>query len=103
MAESFSYKLTNENELFAFDFGQVLAYNETISTATSSIIVMDGVDASPFSMLIGSPAITNTKVNQRLSGGISEVTYRLIITITTSQGNVVTAVGDLPVYANNLV
>lgn len=103
MAESFSYKLTNENELFAFDFGQVLAYNETISTATSSIIVMDGVDASPSSMLIGSPAITNTKVNQRLSGGISEVTYRLIITITTSQGNVVTAVGDLPVYANNLV
>ena len=103
MAESFSYKLTNENELFAFDFGQVLAYNETISTAPSSIIVMDGVDASPSSMLIGSPAITNTKVNQRLSGGISEVTYRLIITITTSQGNVVTAVGDLPVYANNLV
>ena len=96
MAESFSYKLTNENELFAFDFGQVLAYNETISTATSSIIVMDGVDASPSSMLIGSPAITNTKVNQRLAGGVSEVTYRLIITITTSQGNVVTAVGDLP-------
>ena len=67
MAESFSYKLTNENELFAFDFSQVLAYNETISTATSSIIVMDGTDDSPSSMLVGDP------------------------------------VGDLPVYANNLV
>lgn len=103
MAESFSYKLTNENELFAFDFSQVLAYNETISTATSSIIVMDGTDASPSSMLVGNPAITNSKVNQRLSGGVSEVTYRLIVTITTSGGNTITAVGDLPVYENNLV
>ena len=103
MAEAFSYKLTTENELFAFDFSQVLASGETLSTATCSVIVMNGTDPSPSSILVGSAAISGAKANQRISGGVSEVTYRLVMTVTTSLGNTYTSVGDLPVYSSDLV
>lgn len=103
MAEAFSYKLTTENELFSFDFSQVLAASETINTASCTVIVKDGTDPSPSSILVGSAAIIGAKATQRISGGISEVTYRLIMTITTSLSNTYTAVGDLPVYSSDLV
>lgn len=103
MAEAFSYKLTTENELFAFDFSQVLAATETLSTATCSVIVMNGTDPSPSNIMVGSAAISGDKANQRISGGVSEVTYRLIMTVTTSLGNTYTSVGDLPVYSSDVV
>lgn len=103
MAEAFSYKLTTENELFSFDFSQVLAVGETLSTATCTVIVKDGTDPTPSSILYGSAVITGAKANQRILGGVSEVTYRLIMTVTTSLSNTFTAVGDLPVYSSDLV
>ena len=103
MADAFSYKLTTDSELFGFDFSQVIGATETLSTATSSVIVMSGTDPTPSSILVGSPAITQAKVNQRISGGISDVTYRIVVTVTTSLGNTFTAVGDLPVYSADLV
>lgn len=103
MAEAFTYKLTTESELFGFDFSQVLQPSETISTATCSVIVMNGTDSNPSDILVGSAAITGSKVNQRIAGGISEVTYRLFMTVTTSQSNTFTAIGDLPIYDGSLV
>lgn len=98
MAESFSYKITTESELFTFDFSQVLSPSETISTAVCTIIVMNGVDPNPSSLLIGSAVISNQTASQRVAGGLNEVTYRLEMTITTSQGNTYVGVGDLDVY-----
>lgn len=103
MADSFSYKLTTENELFGFDFSQVLDSGESISTASCSVIVMTGTDPNPSNILIGSAIITGTKANQRIANGISEVTYRLIMTITTSLGNTYTLVGDLPIYDGSII
>lgn len=103
MADSFSYKLTTESELFTFDFSQVLVSAETIADATCSVIVMNGTDANPSAILSGSAIITNPKVSQRITGGVSEVTYRLMMTVTTSYNNTYTAVGDLPIYAPGLV
>ena len=103
MADSFSYKITTESELFTFDFSQVLSPSETISTATCSVIVMNGVDPNPSTILVGSTVIVNSTASQRVANGISEVTYRLEMTITTSQGNTYTGVGDLPVYDASLV
>lgn len=103
MAESFSYKLTTENELFSFDFSQVLTTGETLLTASCSVIVKDGTDASPSSILYGSAAIVGSKATQRIYNGISEVTYRLVMTVTTSLSNTFTAVGDLTVYSSDLV
>ena len=103
MADAFSYKLTTESELFGFDFSQVLTPGELILTATSTAIVMNGTDPNPTAILIGSPGITGSKVNQRIAGGISEVTYRIIVTVTTSYSNTFSAVGDLPVYDGSIV
>ena len=103
MAESFSYKLVSDNELFAFDFSQVLATNETLVLATCSVIVMSGTDSNPSNILYGSPTISGSVATQRIYSGISEVTYRLIMTVTTNIGNIYTAVGDLPIYDPSLV
>ncbi len=98
MSGDFSYKLTTENELFTFDYAPILRSGETISTATCTVQVKDGTDPNPSSIKVGSPAISGTTAVQRISGGVSGVTYRLEMTITTSLTNVYTLVGDLPVY-----
>jgi len=103
MADSFSYKITTESELFTFDFSQVLSPSETISTATCSVIVMNGTDPSPSAILSGTAVISNMTASQRVVNGISEVTYRLEMTITTTQGNTYVGVGDLPIYDASLV
>jgi len=103
MAESFSYKITGESELFTFDFSQVLTPAETILTASCSVIVMSGTDSSPNSILYGTPVIVNKTASQRIVSGVSEVTYRLQMTIVTSQSNTYVGVGDLTVYEANLV
>jgi len=103
MAESFSYKIVADNEIFSFDFSPVLSSGESLSIASCSVIVMSGTDLNPSAILYGSPTISGTVASQRVYQGISEVTYRLIMTVTTSLGNIYTAVGDLPVYAPDLV
>lgn len=99
MSQSFSYKLTTENEQFTFDFSNVLGSTETISSATVSLTVKEGVDPNPSAMILGGPAISGARVAQRLYGGLDQVTYRVAITITTSLTNVYTYVADLPVLA----
>jgi hypothetical protein len=97
MPEAFSYKFTTEDKPLSFDFSQMLATGETISTASCSALVIDGTDASPSSLLSGSATISGTKVYQRVHNGTAGVTYRLVMTITTSASNTLVAVGDLPV------
>ena len=103
MAESFSYKITTESELFTFDFSQVLSPAETISSATCTVILMDGIDPNPNAILAGTAIIANKTASQRIIGGLAEVTYRLEMTITTSLNNTYVGVGDLTVYDANKV
>ena len=103
MADAFTYQILGESELFTFDYSLVLQQGETLTTATANVIVMNGSDSNPTAILVGTPVISGTKVSQRISGGVSETTYRLEITASTNNGNVYVAVGDLPVYAANLV
>ena len=103
MADSFSYKITTESELFTFDFSQVLDVSETISTATCTAIVMNGTDANPSNIIAGAAVISQGTASQRIANGVSEVTYRLSMTITTSLGNTYVGVGDLIVLDVTLV
>ena len=98
MANSFTYKITNESELFSFDFSQVLQTNENIISATCVVILMNGIDPTPQAILSGSTVISTPKVSQRVIAGLNEVTYRLEMTAVTNQGNTYTAVGDITVY-----
>ena len=103
MAESFSYKITAESELYSFDFSQVLAADETILTSYCTIEVMSGTDNNPNDIKVGASYFTGQIASQRIAGGISEVTYRLEMEITTSLGNTYIGVGDLSVYDPDLV
>jgi len=99
MAESFSYKFTTENKPLSFDFSQVLATGESLSTASCSVLVIDGTDASPSNLLSGGASIIGSKIYQQVHNGTAGVTYRLVATVTTSAGNTLVALGDLPVYS----
>jgi hypothetical protein len=103
MADAFTYKLVSENEVFNFDFSPALASGETLSTAVCTVTVQDGIDTNPSAILSGTAYISGPKASQRIYNGISETTYRLTMTVTTSLGNTFAAVGDLPVYDNSLV
>ena len=95
----FSYKLTTESENFSFDFNPILGTGETLVSGTCSAVTQQGTDTSPSSILSGSPVLSLGKATQRVVGGLDENTYRLIMTVTTSSGNIFTATGDIPVYA----
>lgn len=99
MAESFSYKITTEVKSLSFDFSQVLASGETLSTSTCTVIVVDGTDATPSNLLSGGTSIIGNKIYQQVHNGTAGVIYRLIATVTTSAGNTLVALGDLPVYS----
>jgi hypothetical protein len=99
MSASFSYKLTTENEQFTYDFSPVLGSTETISSAACTVTVKEGTDPSPSSIKVGSPAISGSKVTQRISAGLDGVIYRTQMTATTSLTNVYTIVADLQVIS----
>ena len=103
MADSFSYKFTTEVKPLSFDFSQVLASGETISTATCTVLVIDGTDPTPSNILSGGASIIGSKIYQQVQSGVAGVTYRLVATITTSAGNTLVALGDLPVYSTTEV
>ena len=103
MAENFSYKFVTEVKPLSFDFSQVLATGETLSTSSCSVLVIDGVDASPSNLLSGGTSIIGNKVYQQVQNGVAGVTYRLVVTVTTSAGNTLVALGDLPVYSTTEV
>jgi len=98
MAENFSYKFVNEIKSLSFEFSEVLTSGESLSTASCSVIVLDGTDANPSNLLSGGASIVGTQIYQWVQGGVAGVTYRLIATVTTSAGSTLIAIGDLPVY-----
>jgi hypothetical protein len=99
MAENFSYKFVAENKPLSFDFNPILTSGETLSTSSCSVIVLDGTDTNPSDLLDGGTSINAGKVYQQVQNGVAGVTYRLVVTATTSAGNVYVAIGDLPVYS----
>ena len=99
MSASFSYKITTENEQFTFDFSTVMSTGETISSATSAVEVVSGTDASPNTILVGTPVASGQQVAQRIYKGLDGVIYRIEITIITSLANTYSLVADLPVLS----
>ena len=95
----FTYKLTTESELFSFDFNPVLEPGEALEDATCTSVTQQGTDPDPSAILDGTPIISYGKATQRVTGGIDNNIYRLIMTVSTSYGNIYTLTGDIPVYA----
>jgi hypothetical protein len=90
-------KRTAEKWKATFDFAEDLASGETISTADWAVTVVTGTDASPGSVLTGSPTISGSKVTHMVQGGVDGVIYCVRCRATTSQGQVLDGIGHLEV------
>lgn len=83
----------SESVVVEFDFeGELTSIVSAVVTNT----VHDGSDASPSSMLYGTPQIDGTKVLHRVQGGVSGVTYKLRC-VATSGMDVIVRSALLPV------
>lgn len=81
-------KLVAETITVSFDFLSRLAIGETITTAITNATVFSGVDATPSGLISGSSTIVVSAVNQKLTGGLAGVVYKVACSIRTSSGNI---------------
>ena len=94
----FTPRDVGEQCLLSIDFGSNLGPGETLASATAQILLLTGTDPSPSSRLVGLPLITGTIVSQLVTFAGLTMTdasprnyYRLIITVTTSMSQTLTA------------
>jgi len=84
MAHTFT-KQPSEIFSVTMDFGKMLASAETISTKTVGA-TLSGVDAT--STVISSSTISGSTVIVKVKAGVTGNSYKITITITTSDSNV---------------
>jgi hypothetical protein len=96
----FDPKTLQEEDSFAFDFTDLLATGETITSALITIDVISGVDANPSAMIAGSPTIAGAFVSVKLIGGVEGVLYCIHCLATCSTGLKKELKGDLRVRAD---
>lgn len=84
--QEFSPKSPDEIVTLRFDFSKSLASGETISSSSVSVVLLDGVDNNPLSMIFGATSVSGTTVNQNITGGAVGATYAIRAVIITSTG-----------------
>lgn len=68
------------------DFVDLLSATDSLTAASTGITVVSGEDADPGSMLVGTPEISGTTVQQWVQGGVSGCSYRLVFTVDSQVG-----------------
>jgi hypothetical protein len=81
---AFSPKQVAEIVDLSVNFTYLLSPSETITSATCFASVYLGVDASPASILLGSPTINASLITQRVRAGIASTAYSLSFGALTS-------------------
>lgn len=103
MANTTDVKDPLEEVPFTANFTNCLAKispTETISSVLSiAVTVVLGVDASPSSILLGSPEISadSKKVSHVITGGLDGVSYKIKTRVQTSSGKKIVIAGIVPV------
>ena len=78
----------SESEIYAFNFVNDLTPGDTLASAVWTCTVSQGVDANPSARLSGAASVyESTYTTQRIIGGVAGVSYILMATATTAQGN----------------
>jgi hypothetical protein len=93
----FEGKRAGEVRTLTFDFANLLATAETISTQSVAATVYTGTDAAPSNVISGSASASNSIVSQKVTGGTAGNIYNLICTITTSAGQTLKISGLLAI------
>lgn len=96
----FDPKTPQEEDSFGFDYTDLLAVGETITSAAITIDVLYGTDPTPNAMIAGSPTIAGPIVSIKLISGIAGVLYCIHCLATCSSGLKKELKGDLYVKAN---
>lgn len=74
-------KIAGETYTVEVDFATVLN-GATISSGAVTAAVYTGTDASPSAIISGSATVSGTKIQQKITGGVAGVVYRLTFTAT---------------------
>lgn len=85
-----------------FSFTNELETGETMNTATVTVTLVSGTDATPSGLLTGTVTIDNTNklVSQKVTGvGRDGNTYNLRCVATTNLGNAHTVAADMQVVS----
>jgi hypothetical protein len=94
----FGCKRLNETVTLGFDFVNLLATGETLSTAVQWVAaVKEGTDATPSAIVSGAAAIVGTKAVQNITAGVDGVVYWLEGQVTTSAGQTLEGIGTLTI------
>jgi hypothetical protein len=86
----------DEFDTVTFDYGRLLAPAETLLSATVSCATASGTDEDAATRLQGAPVVQPRRVLQRVSGGLSGVTYHLRSVAATSENRTLTLPALLP-------
>jgi len=86
-----------ESKVLAFEFDQDIASTDSIVSAVVTASVHAGTDPTASTLVSGAATFSGTTVYQRVSGGVSGVTYKLRAKATDSAGNVHILVAGLHV------
>ncbi len=95
--KAFTAKRVDEDKLLSFDYKDVLATGETISTQTFTATVVKGTDATPSAIISGSATSSGSKATQLVVNGVDGVKYLIQCEITTSQSQKLHGLGYLTV------
>ena len=69
-----------------FNFATEVESGRTLSSPTVTCTVLEGTDATPSAVLVGSPTISGLNVVQRIQPGVVGCTYRLSALVSDSGG-----------------
>jgi len=75
-----------ETRRITFDFISQLAAGETLVSATNTISVYSGADPLNLLALVGSPALSSSRVTQTITSGVRGCTYQIICRGLTNTG-----------------
>ena len=97
MSTTFSHKDPSEVIFYGIDFSALLNTAETISSATASMRVLQGTDATPSAMLSGSPSISGGIVKHKIIGGVVGAVYLFGLSVITNAGQTFVESGPIKV------
>lgn len=88
-------KQPSEKRQFSFDFSNVMATGETISSIDET--VSEKMNGATSDLVITLPAISGQTTTLWIAGGTNNTRYRVEMEVTTSAGQIIRADGILSV------
>lgn len=94
---NFASKMAGETQYLSFDFSEFLQPDEKLVFASVEAKVAKSKDPEYKKFVYGNCLIEGAIVSQRVTGGKSDVTYKLIATVETSKKQVLKLAGNIQV------